>query len=273
MRHLDDERATLVGLAEGVDFTEGVDAYREKRKPIFIRKVTGCRKWGEDRCPAQLKKIAFLVPREGLSRDQFMRYWARDLTAPLVAGSPGYGEYRQKYVQNHFLGADPIGQPFDYAGMAEFWLPGDNEDTFATTPIYRERIKIDEMNFINMDGTVSMTAVEETIQPGTGTVKLVVIRRGVPKAEAKLAGKAGQLRGAYLNHVIKDSFRLPGARPVQGAIECIEEYWFDSETDAQMALSTVDRDPGCSAFSPRNMYSSRTVDRCRRMAHRMTKNR
>ena len=51
----------------------------------------------------QLKKIAFLVPRSGLSQEAFTRYW-RETHGPLVAGSPGYGEYRRKYVQNHLVG-------------------------------------------------------------------------------------------------------------------------------------------------------------------------
>lgn len=34
-QHLDDERSTLVGLAGGRDFAEGIDAYREKRRPTF----------------------------------------------------------------------------------------------------------------------------------------------------------------------------------------------------------------------------------------------
>ena len=194
----------------------------------------------------QLKKIAFLVPRYGLSQEAFTRYW-RETHGPLVAGSPGYGQYRRKYVQNHFVGR-PMGDAFEYAGMAEFWLPGDNEDTFATTQIYRERIKVDEMKFIDMDGTVSMTAIEEIVRVATGSIKLVVIRRQIDPVMSKVGFAAN---GVVLNHVIKGSFRLPGARPVQGGIERVDEYWFDSESDACRVLASLIVEAGQSAFLAR----------------------
>jgi uncharacterized protein (TIGR02118 family) len=194
----------------------------------------------------QLKKIAFLVPRSGLSQKAFTRYW-REIHGPLVAGSAGYGEYRRKYVQNHFVGR-PVGDAFDYAGMAEFWLPGDNEDTFATTQIYRERIKVDEMKFIDMDGTISMTASEEIVHAATGGIKLVVIRRQIDPTTSKMGSGLKGVNGIVLNHVIKDSFRRPGARPVQGAIERVDEYWFDSESDARRVLASLIAEAGQSAF-------------------------
>jgi uncharacterized protein (TIGR02118 family) len=194
----------------------------------------------------QLKKIAFLVPRSGLSQEAFTRYW-RETHGPLVAGTAGYGEYRRKYVQNHFVGR-PVGDAFEYSGMAEFWLPGDNEDTFATTQIYRERIKVDEMKFIDMDGTVSMTASEEIVQAATGSIKLVVIRRQIDPATSKMGSGLKGVNGIVLNHVIRDSFRLPGARPVQGSIERVDEYWFDSESDAHRVLASLIAEPGQSAF-------------------------
>jgi uncharacterized protein (TIGR02118 family) len=195
----------------------------------------------------QLKKIAFLVPRAGLSHDEFSRYW-RETHGPLVAGSPGYGAYRHKYVQNHFIGAGPVGDPFKYSGMAEFWLPGDNEDTFATTSIYRQRINIDEMKFIDMDGTISMTAIEEVALAGKGDVKLVVIRTKGVLSSGNITAKIPGLCGAVFNHVIKDSFRLPGARPIQGAIETIEELWFTSMSEANQTLTNFAGDRAWSAF-------------------------
>jgi uncharacterized protein (TIGR02118 family) len=186
------------------------------------------------------------VPRSGLSQKAFTRYW-REIHGPLVAGSAGYGEYRRKYVQNHFVGR-PVGDAFDYAGMAEFWLPGDNEDTFATTQIYRERIKVDEMKFIDMDGTISMTASEEIVHAATGGIKLVVIRRQIDPTTSKMGSGLKGVNGIVLNHVIKDSFRRPGARPVQGAIERVDEYWFDSESDARRVLASLIAEAGQSAF-------------------------
>lgn len=200
--------------------------------------------------PRQLKKIAFLVPRADLARGEFNRYW-REIHGPVVAGSPGYEQYRLKYVQNHIVGSDPVGEPFDFAGMAEFWLPGDNEDAFATTAIYRDRIKVDEMKFIDMDGTISMTAVEEIVREGSGALKLVVVRRGGAKSFGSALSMPRSLRGAVLNRVIEGSFRLPGARPAQATITSVEELWFDSEFAARGALSDLDADTGWSAFVAR----------------------
>lgn len=195
----------------------------------------------------QLKKIAFLVPRAGLARGEFNRYW-RETHGPVVSGSPSYGQYRLKYVQNHIVGSDPVGETFAYAGMAEFWLPEDNEDTFATTTIYQDRIKVDEMKFIDMDATISMTAVEEIARQGTGALKLVVIRRGGANGVGSGRSVSRALRGAVLNHVIEGSFRLPGARPVQAAITSVEELWFDSDFEAREAISDLHGENGWSAF-------------------------
>ena len=92
-----------------------------------------------------LKKIAFLVPRPGLSRDAFLRHW-QFTHGPLVAGSPDYGKWRLRYAQNHVRGPGPVGRQFDFAGMAEFVLPGTshNEDAFAQTSTYREHIAPDK---------------------------------------------------------------------------------------------------------------------------------
>lgn len=205
--------------------------------------------------PEQFKKIAFLAPRSGMSDDAFRRYW-RDAHGPLVAGSPGYAAYRQRYVQNHIIAAGPLGGAFAFAGMAEFWLPSDNEDDFAATPIYRDRIRVDEMKFIDMDHTVSMSAVEEVVKPGRGAVKLVVLsrraaglalddfRRQVTSTYVDAAlGEpdfAGRMRGWSLNLVIEGSFRLPGARSASALpIDCIEEIWFDSDAEAMAAFSCL----------------------------------
>lgn len=204
------------------------------------------------------KKIAFLVPRPGLDTAAFQAYWV-GTHGPTVAGSPGYGQWRQRYVQNHVLGAGPVGQPFGFAGMAMFWLPGDspNEDAFSSTAIYRDRIAVDERRFIDMERTVSMAAIEDIVQPGSGPAKLVILSRRAPGvdatvlrrryaaefvAAARLApGFAQQLAGWRVNHVVEGSFRLPGARPAEAlAVDLIEEMWFASAAALQAAFASAD---------------------------------
>ncbi len=203
---------------------------------------------------AQFKKIAFLAPRTGMADAAFRQYW-REVHGPLVAASPGYEAYRHRYVQNHILAAGPLGGAVAFSGMAEFWLPGDNEDEFATTAIYRNRIRIDEMRFIDMDNTVSMSAVESIFKPGRGPVKLVVLsvrRPGLALADFHNAvssayrlamlsapGVGDRILGWTANRVVEGSCRLPGGR-MTGAlpIDCIEEMWFSSYADAFAAFAS-----------------------------------
>lgn len=206
----------------------------------------------------QYKKIAFLVPRPGMDTAAFLAYWV-GTHGPTVAGSPGYGQWRKRYVQNHVLGAGPVGEPFGFAGMAMFWLPGDspNEDAFATSAIYRDRIAVDERRFIDMQRTVSMAAIEDIIEMGTGPAKLVILSRRAPGLEAAdlrrrhaaelvgaaraAPGFAQRLAGWRVNHVVEGSFRLPGARPAAAlAVDLIEEFWFASAQALNAAFASVD---------------------------------
>ena len=205
----------------------------------------------------QYKKIAFLVPRPGIDTAAFQAYWV-GTHGPTVAGSPGYGRWRRRYVQNHVLSAGPVGTSFTFAGMAMFWLPGNspNEDAFADTEVYRDRIAVDERRFIDMERTVSMTAIEDIVEPGSGPVKLVILSQRAPGVDATVLrrryatelvaaartapGFAQQLAGWRVNHVVEGSCRLPGARPTEAlAIDLVEEMWFSSAAALQAATEAL----------------------------------
>lgn len=223
-----------------------------------------------------LKKIAFLVPKPGMSGDDFRDYW-RETHGPLVAGSPGYGEWRLRYAQNHVLDRGPVGAPFAFSGMAMFWLPGPspNEDTYAQTSIYRGRIKVDEMNFVDMDRTVSMSAHEHVLKAGNGEVKVVVLSAratGVSAdgfsrayrqdfAPVALASPVGsRVAGWSANITIPGTFRLPGARPVDGfAIDCVEELWFASRRDAQDFFADPLVGGDAAMFGPRQSFIAEEI--------------
>jgi uncharacterized protein (TIGR02118 family) len=81
-----------------------------------------------------VKLIFCLRRKEGLSREEFQRYW-RDTHAPLVAGHAGVLGIR-RYVQSHttdtpFNGAlrASRGGPDEYDGVAELWW--DSLETLA----------------------------------------------------------------------------------------------------------------------------------------------
>ncbi len=171
----------------------------------------------------QLKKIAFLVKRADLGREDFERHW-REVHGLVVSRSPGYSRYRIGYAQNHVLGDTPVGRPFPWSGMAEFWLPGDapNEDDFSTTAIYRERIAVDERRFIDMEETISMSAVEYRLRPGSGPIKVVIVvgaegaatsDPGTLWAEESILRLGAAVAGWTVNAVLPGTSRRPGARP------------------------------------------------------------
>lgn len=196
-----------------------------------------------------LKKIAFLVRRPDLSHEQFTRHW-REQHGPVVARSPGYERYRLGYAQNHVLGTTPVGQPFPWSGMAEFWLPGQepNEDDFSATAIYRDRIAVDERHFIDMGATVSMAATETRVVEGHGPAKVVIAAVGAPGmsggvgfAEHALShGLNRAVAGWAVNDVLPGTSRLPGARPLADlGIEAVHELWFPSEAACAAALGPL----------------------------------
>lgn len=205
----------------------------------------------------QLKKMAFLVPRPDLRPTAFLNHWRR-VHGRIVAHAPGYARFRRRYLQNHVLDTGPVGRALPYAGIAEFWLPHGvpNEEDFSSSTTYRDHIRVDEETFIDMQATVSMTAVEQVARPGGGTTKLIIVDRRAGETAAggfrdAVATRLVEtvlgttdfgmlLRGWVINHVLDGSFHLPGARPIKGIrIDCIQELWFDSPTDARLAFESA----------------------------------
>lgn len=201
-----------------------------------------------------IKKMVLVARKPDLSAEAFSKHW-RENHGPLVASSPDYGKWRLKYIQNHILKQGPIGASFDLAGIAEFWLPGSspNEDDFTKTPIYQERIKDDELKFLDMKGTVSFAAAEDILVQGTGKVKLMVLstkKGGMSEQELKARYKEGStaalantaflrhLRGWTVNYTIEGTFRLAGGFAAETLpVDCVEELWFDSIPDCEQAVS------------------------------------
>lgn len=200
------------------------------------------------------KKIAFLAPRPGMDQRAFTAYW-RGTHGPTVAHAPNYAAYRRRYAQNHRIGDGPVGGPFPHPGIAIFHLPGDgnNEAAFSRSATYRDCIRIDELNFIDMDRTLSMTAREDVIRPGAGPVKAIILARrcdGMDRADfdsclhdissdalINARGFTDHLAGWTLNRIVEGSFQLPGARPAAATIDAIQELWFSSEQDLQQAFA------------------------------------
>lgn len=195
-----------------------------------------------------MKKIALLAPLAGWTTEQFKTYW-RETHGPVVSRSPGYDAYRQRYVQNHVVGPGPVGGPFRYGGVAEFWTPGglEIEQAIAQSDIYRNRIGPDEARFLDLEGTIAVAAEETVVVPGDGEVKVMVFaaraagmtssgyaerRRALAAAIAGRPDRVQQVRGYRQNHVLEGSLRSIAAPALSEiTFDSLDEYWFDSMAD------------------------------------------
>ena len=208
--------------------------------------------WGGAGLINFIKKIAFLTPRFDLGNDAFMNYWEHT-HGPLVGSSTGYSEWRWRYVQNHPVGPGPGGGPFAFLGIAEFWLPlrAPSEEEYVSSSIYRDRIAVDEDQFIDKKATLSLRAHEQVLLNGDGPIK--IMRFGtyskynaetVLKAlleDLKSECQAAELRGWRVDHVISGSTRLPGAEAATGLdFDYVESLYFDSVCDAEKYMQAAE---------------------------------
>lgn len=195
------------------------------------------------------KKIAFLAPRPDLSQADFLRHW-RHVHGPLVANAPDYARWRRCYAQNHIRGPGLNGTRPSFAGMAVFGLPDANEDRYALSPTYRDHVRPDELNFIDMDRTVSLTAVEHVLRAGRSDTKLLVLTRRAAHLTrsdyrdallhrlGRAASQAGlAVVGQVLNLTEEGSDRLPGGRPSRISVpDAIHEIWLAGDPRCASAV-------------------------------------
>jgi hypothetical protein len=202
--------------------------------------------------PATYKKIAFLAPRADLDDGAFRAYWEHE-HGPLVGGSPGYSAWRWRYVQDHPTCPGPDNAaPFEFSGIAEFWLPprAPTEMDYVQSSIYRDRIAPDEDAFIDKAGTLSLRAREQVLLRGEGPVKLMRLgqwtkefpdtRLAELRAELSAYGLTVLLMDWRVDHVMPGSTRLPGAETATGlTFDYVETLRFASEADAATHLTTA----------------------------------
>jgi len=189
------------------------------------------------------RRIALLVPAGGWATDDFERYWTRE-HGPLVASTPDYALYREAYVQDHILGAGPVGAAFPFAGIASVRMPLEPLD-FASTPMFRERILPDEQKFLDRRASVAFRTAEYRVGGRRDAVKVIVLsQRGAGQTpetfregvltryvDAVLAVPAvsGTLAGWTINLVAAPPTDFEGNLDVDAApVDVIEEYWFGS---------------------------------------------
>ncbi|MGE0858036.1 MAG: EthD domain-containing protein [Gammaproteobacteria bacterium] len=117
--------------------------------------------------------IVFVRRKQGLSREEFSRYWF-ERHAPLVKSVPEFMRHVRKYIQYHPApGSNAAGSLFgditDYDGVGEIWFDSREAMNAALSePRYLEIIKPDEREFIDLDGCLSFIGDERVMYDGLG---------------------------------------------------------------------------------------------------------
>jgi uncharacterized protein (TIGR02118 family) len=111
-----------------------------------------------------VKLIVCAVRKAGLSHEEFATYW-RERHAPLVRSVPEFTRHVRRYVQCHIATATvPLAAAGDYDGVAELWF--DDVEALAAAfaePRYLEVIRPDELEFVDLERTISFVTEEVPI--------------------------------------------------------------------------------------------------------------
>lgn len=201
------------------------------------------------------RRFAFLAPATDWTQRAFDEYWLHD-HGRLVVTTPGYGHYRDEYVQDHLSGGLPVGAMLPFAGMASVLIPRNCENNFSTTTSFRQRILPDEQIFLDRHSSPTVRAHQRRITRGRGPVKIVLIA-GVTDwppmdedatiaAHSKWIDRARPPRGLTLSIPTSPPTDMDGL-PLRHthAIAWIEEAWFDTEGEMldHLADRTADAAP------------------------------
>ncbi len=109
-----------------------------------------------------VKLVALLRRKEGLSHDEFLRYW-REQHTPLLLGLEDFRRFLKRYVHGVPAGgfaADATGgEPFDAAAEMFFESLEEMGRAFAL-PSYLETVRPDEERFLDLPRCVALVVTE-----------------------------------------------------------------------------------------------------------------
>lgn len=190
------------------------------------------------------RRIALLTPKPCWDQRDFEEYWLKEHGA-LVANTPGYGEYRKNYAQDHIVGLIDEALEFPYSGIASVRIPESAVGNFAATSIFRTRILPDEEHFLDRELCFALRASEYLLLEGTAHVKCMIFGsfstdfdlernlRCFTESDPPSDGKMGQ----RISLILEAPTDLAGtASREPHVIDWIEEAWFDSESEAAAHL-------------------------------------
>jgi uncharacterized protein (TIGR02118 family) len=104
-------------------------------------------------------KLVYCIRRkQGLSRDEFARYWA-EIHGPIGARIPGL----RKLVQSHAIPVSGDDRPSDFDGMAELWFDDASALAQARQSLEWQLSTADEAHFVDPAGCASFVSEERQI--------------------------------------------------------------------------------------------------------------
>ena len=194
-----------------------------------------------DRAEGSERRIALLTPGPGWDPRRFEEYWLHR-HGPIVAGTEGYGRYREDYVQDHVLRSDLGVEPFPFAGVASVRLPAGDVPDFSSTELFRDRILPDEERFLDRRACIAVRVRESRVLPGEGPVKCMAFGRfastqqelpSTRTAYDMLPAAAPRPSGSLIGEVLAPPTDLSGAvLPQAPRFDWVEETRFAREEDA-----------------------------------------
>lgn len=105
-----------------------------------------------------VKLIYCIRSKPGLSREEFIRYWA-DVHAPLGARIPGL----RKLVHSYALAVSGDSRPADFDGMAELWFDDVRAILEARQSAEWAASTADEANFVDLSRSAYFVSEERQI--------------------------------------------------------------------------------------------------------------
>ena len=205
------------------------------------------------------RRFVLLKRLPGTSKAQMLAHW-QHVHAPLVAGMEAFWRYTSRYVQNHALDAEPpyvVENPYD--GVVETWQRERPDPTtiFADEPVYRDRVRPDELKFLDIAGCVAMLTRSHTIidGPSQGLKLLSFVRRRPELTHEAFCDYwlnthgplvrgttafSRHLRRYVQSHCLPEMERRLSDGAPQGGFDGVVELWFDSRADMKAAFSEPD---------------------------------
>jgi uncharacterized protein (TIGR02118 family) len=195
-----------------------------------------------------MKQFSLFKRREDISRNQFLDYW-RFKHGPLARGVPEFRNYASVYIQNH-PGALPLyleqQTSYDFDGIVELWT-SDNEadrEAFYGSDNYENRLKPDELVFINRSQSHRVRAYEVKILEGNRTpLKYMTFFNSAPgltrqefldhwesehvRLIAEVSGFWKRLRKYTQNHFDMESWKTMDGRLSPLKFGGAAQLWFD----------------------------------------------